>query len=287
MVLNNFIARLKTVNELLLFNQTIFSLPFAFLGVLLAGGGSPLQWILVSLALVAARTAGMSFNRVIDRFIDKENPRTCDRPLPSGRISPFAVWSLAIGSSALLVIVSFFLNWLCFVLSFAAIALLVAYSFFKRFSASSHLFLGFVEAAAPVGGFLAISGSFKLLPFVAGAAIMLWIAGFDILYALLDEKHDRTSGLHSIPARLGHDRAVIISVLLYVLALVALVYTGRLAYFTSSWSGAISAVAIIFWYQQRLIRKPGDLAVNVKKVFFWNRFVSPILLAGAILEFFL
>ena len=179
--------------------QTLFALPFALIGVLFAGGGTFMNWIWAITALVAARTAGMSFNRVIDADIDARNPRTSDRLIPKGEVQPSTVWLTAIISCLVLIGVSYLLNPLCFKLSFVAVLLLFTYSYFKRFSASSHFYLGFVEAAVPIGGYLAVTGEFSLVPFVLGFAILTWIAGLDIVYALQDKTFDEKEKLHSFP----------------------------------------------------------------------------------------
>jgi len=144
----------KTFSKLIMIEQTLFALPFALLGVLFAGGGTVGVWIWVAVALAAARTAGMSFNRVIDADIDAKNPRTADRALPKGEISRGAVWLTAVAACLVFIFSAWMLNPLCFYLSFAGVFLLFVYSYFKRFSSSSHFFLGLIEAAAPVPGLI-------------------------------------------------------------------------------------------------------------------------------------
>ncbi|PJB41176.1 MAG: 4-hydroxybenzoate octaprenyltransferase, partial [Deltaproteobacteria bacterium CG_4_9_14_3_um_filter_44_9] len=165
----------KKFSNLIMLEQTLFALPFAYLGVLFANGKALSTWILVTIALVAARTAGMSFNRVIDAEIDAKNPRTKDRLLPKGEAKRSEVWIIGIVSSLVLIGSSYLLNNLCFYLSFAAVFLLFTYSYFKRVSSSSHFYLGFTEAAAPIGGYLAVTGKFDVIPFVLGSSILLWI----------------------------------------------------------------------------------------------------------------
>ncbi len=171
----------NTFSKLIMVEQTLFALPFALTGVLFAGGGTFFTWVLVIIATTAARTAGMSFNRVIDADIDKKNPRTMDRPVPSGEIKPSSVWMIAFASSLILIITSKMLNDLCYELSFVAVALLFLYSYFKRFSSSAHFFLGLVEAAAPIGGYIAVTGEFSVVPILLGLVILFWIAGLDIV----------------------------------------------------------------------------------------------------------
>jgi len=216
----------KKFSQLVMIEQTLFSLPFAYLGVLFAGGASVTIWVWVTVALVAARTAGMAFNRAIDAEIDAKNPRTAGRLVPRGEIRKLNVWLVGVVASLVLIVAAYMLNPLCFGLSFLAVGMLVTYSYLKRFSASSHFYLGMVEAAAPIGGYLAVTGELTWVPFVLGFVIMMWIAGLDIVYALQDEEFDSRENLHSIPVRLGRTRALTLSAICYALALGALVLVG-------------------------------------------------------------
>lgn len=263
--------------------QTLFALPFAWIGLLFAGGGSLAQWLWVTVALVAARTAGMSFNRVIDADIDARNPRTSARHVPSGALPRSAVWALAAGSSVLLVAASYMLNALCFSLSFAAVVLLFSYSYFKRFTASSHFYLGFVEAAAPIGGYVAVTGRFDTVSFLLGGAIMMWIAGLDMVYALQDRGFDRREGLHSIPARFGARTALALSALSYCGAFACLFAAGLLTGRDAPYWGALACVGMVFARQQ-VIARGADPAPAILRFFSLNRWVSPILLAGVVCD---
>ncbi len=275
----------KKFSRLVMIEQTLFALPFAWIGILFAGGGSLYQWFMTSLALFGARTAGMSFNRVLDAEIDAKNPRTADRLIPSGEVSRAAALFLGIASSALLIYASYLLNSLCFYLSFVAVVLLFTYSLFKRFSSSSHFYLGLVEAAAPVGGYLAITGEFGILAFLPGIAIMFWIAGLDILYAMQDEDFDRREGFHSVPARFGRTRALLFSGASYCISLGALLGAGFMAKLGALYWVSVAGVAFIFLRQQVLARTEGDeLIASMKSVFFLNRFVSPVVFAGMLLD---
>jgi 4-hydroxybenzoate polyprenyltransferase len=269
----------KTFTQLIMIEQTLFALPFAWLGILFAGGGTLRTWIWATLALIAARTAGMLFNRVIDAKIDAKNPRTRNRLLPRGAVCSEFVWLLAVVFSLILVGSAYMLNPLCFYLSFPAVFLLFTYSYLKRFSSSSHFYLGFVEAAAPVGGYLAVTGEFALTPIVLGCVIMAWIAGLDIVYAIQDMAFDREENLHSVPARFGRRRALHISSLCYWLALAALVLAGGLEGMTPPYWLAVVAVGLIFLYQQVLARRI-RIDPAVKKIFQANMLISPLLLCG-------
>lgn len=281
----------KKTATLLMVEQTLFALPFAYLGVLFAGGGTIIQWIWTTVALIAARTAGMSFNRVIDASIDAKNPRTRDRAVPAGEVSKRDVWVLAVISCCVLVAASYMLNDLCLYFSFAAIVLLFTYSFFKRFTAASHLYLGLVEAAAPIGGYLAVTGSFysagslDVVPFLLGIAIMFWIGGLDIIYAFLDEEFDKREGLFSIPSKYGREKARIISSVLYICSFLVLVWAGILSRRGIAYWASLMCVGIIFMYQQRLGRRD-DIETAVKELFQMNTFISPALFAGMFIDVF-
>ncbi len=272
--------------NLVLIEQTLFTLPFALIGVLFAGGGTLDTWVWVIVALTAARTAGMSFNRVIDADIDAENPRTKDRLLPQKIITRKAVWLTAGVSSLVLIFAAYMLNTLCFVLSFPAVLLLYTYSYFKRFSASSHFYLGFVEAAAPIGGYLAVTGKFAFIPFVLGFAIMTWIAGLDIVYALQDLSLDTRQRLHSLPVSLGKQNALRISCLSYGMSIIALVYAGVLAQMGGPYFIGLLFIAGIFFMQQKSARSEA-LETGIRRFFRYNIWIAPILFLGSLVDVFM
>lgn len=276
----------KKLSELIMIEQTFFALPFALLGVLFAGGGTFKTWFWVIAALAAARTAGMSFNRVIDAQIDAKNPRTRNRLVPKGAVRPSVVWMTAVISSLVLVGASFMLNRLCFYLSFPAVLMLFTYSYFKRFSASSHFYLGLVEAAAPVGGYIAVTGEFGRVPLVLGLVILTWIAGLDIVYAIQDIDFDVKEDLHSIPVRLGKKKALVISAACYIGSISAMIYAGFLTHKNVPYWTAVLLVGMIFFYQQRLARRK-NIALAVKNFFKINMYISPILFFGTLTDVFI
>ena len=244
------------------FEHTLFALPFAFLGMLLAAGGWPswrtVLWIVV--AMVGARSAAMGFNRLVDRRIDADNPRTAARALPAGLVSPAAVTLFVAASAALLVLAAWQLNPLALALSPVALAILFLYSYTKRFTWASHLVLGLSLAGAPLGAWIAVRGDVAPPPFVLAAAVLLWVAGFDVLYALQDVDFDRRSGLFSIPARFGVVPALWISAALHalmlgLLALLPRLYQGLGAGFWVGWTGCLLLIAWQHW-----IVRPGDLS---------------------------
>lgn len=206
-------AFISALSELVVFPHTVFALPFAFIGVLEAASGWPslrvVLWVLV--AMVGARTAAMAFNRLADLPFDAANPRTAGRPLPAGRLRPVHAWALVLTGAAALVLAAWQLNPLCFALSPLALAWVLGYSYTKRFTAASHLWLGLGLAMAPVGGWLSVTGSFALPPLVLAFAVAFWVAGFDTLYSLQDVDFDRRFGLYSLPARWGVSKALLAS----------------------------------------------------------------------------
>ncbi len=276
----------KKFSKLIMIEQTLFALPFALLGVLFAGGGTFMTWFWVIIALSAARTAGMSFNRVIDAEIDAKNPRTSDRPVPKGEVQPVVVWIMAGISSLLLIGASFMLNRLCFYLSFPVVLMLFTYSYLKRFSASSHFYLGLVEAAAPMGGYIAVTGEFTLVPFVLGLVIMTWIAGLDIVYAIQDVEFDVKENLHSMPVRLGKRRALVMSAACYLASISAMIYAGLLTHKNVPYWTAVVLVGIIFFYQQRLARSK-NITLAIRNFFKANIYISPILFFGTLTDVFI
>ena len=270
-------------SRLIMIEQTLFALPFALIGVLFAGGGTLKIWFWVITALAAARTAGMSFNRAIDAKIDARNPRTKDRLIPKGELRPAEAWTTAIVASLVLIGASFMLNSLCFYLSFPAVFMLLTYSYFKRFSSSSHFYLGLVEAAAPMGGYIAVTGKFTIVPFVLGLIIMTWIAGLDIVYALVDLDFDKKENLHSVPARLGRKKALKISAICYMFSISAMICAGVLTHMELPYWIAICLIGIIFFYQQKIARKE-NIALAIKDFFKINMVISPVLFFGTLIN---
>jgi 4-hydroxybenzoate polyprenyltransferase len=245
------------------FEHTLFALPFALLGMMLAAEGWPpartVLWIVV--AMVGARSAAMGFNRLVDRGIDAANPRTAARALPAGLVTPAFVAVFVAAGVALLLVAAWQLNPLCVTLAPVALLVLLGYSYTKRFTALSHLVLGLALAGAPLGAWIAVRGDVSATPLLLAGVVLLWVAGFDVLYALQDEEFDRRSGLHSIPARFGVVPALWISVALHavMLSLLALLprsYPPGLG--AAYWVG-VAGCAALLGYQHSIVR-PGDLS---------------------------
>ena len=255
--------RLRTVLEMIKFEHTLFALPFAFLGMLLAAEGLPswgtIGWIVV--AMVGARSAAMGFNRIADRHIDARNPRTATRALPAGLLTPRFVALFVVAAAALLVVAAWQLNPLALQLSPVALVVLLAYSYTKRFTALSHLVLGLSLAGAPLGAWIAVRGDVAATPIVLAVAVMLWVAGFDVLYALQDVEFDRRSGLHSIPARLGVGPALVLSALLHLgaLALLAALPWSYPPGLGVGYAIGVAGCAVLLAWQPWIVR-PHDLS---------------------------
>lgn len=253
----------KIVLEMIKIEHTLFALPFAFLGLLLAAEGWPswrtVGWIVV--AMVGARSAAMGFNRLADRRLDAANPRTAGRALPTGQVSSRFVMVFVVASAALLVLAAWRLDPLAFALSPVALAVLLLYSYTKRFTALTHLVLGLALAGAPLGAWIAVRGDVTAAPLTLAGAVLLWVAGFDVLYALQDLEFDRRAGLRSIPARFGERAALWISAALHagVLALLAalpFLYPPGLG--AAYWVGVAGCAVLLAW--QHWIVRPGDLS---------------------------
>jgi 4-hydroxybenzoate polyprenyltransferase len=243
------------------FEHSIFALPFALSGAVLAAAThgirpSRLAWIVI--AMVAARSAAMGFNRLVDRHIDAHNPRTARRELPSGDMSVTAVALFVVLSSVVLVLASWQLNRLCLMLSPVALTIIFAYSYTKRFTWASHLVLGVALALAPLGAWIAVTGRFDLPPVILGLSVMCWVAGFDILYSCQDHEFDQGAGLHSVPVRFGLVGALRLARFLHLLAVLFMVGLGVSAGLQVVYFVGVAAIAGLLLYEHRLVT-PQDL----------------------------
>lgn len=274
----------RTLNYLSLikFSHTVFALPFAFIGFFLAVNytHTPVEWKLlglVVLCMVFARSAAMAFNRFIDRNIDIENPRTKSREIPSGVISPSHALLFVFINTILFIVTTFFINRLCFYLSPVALLVILGYSLTKRFTYLCHLVLGIGLSLAPIGAYLAVAGKFDLIPLLFSFAVLFWVSGFDIIYALQDDDFDRSKNLKSIPVFLGRKGALITSSLFHLVTICLIFYAGYYATFgISYWIGTLLFTALII-YQHSLL-KPNDLS-KVNLAFFTLNGIASILFA--------
>jgi 4-hydroxybenzoate polyprenyltransferase len=279
--------KLQITLNMIKFEHTLFALPFAFIGALLASKGLPTLWqtLWIVVAMVGARSAAMTFNRMADLHLDKLNPRTRDRALPRGILSMRFAILFTCAMSLLFVVAAWQLNPLCFYLSLPTLAILFLYSYTKRFTSLSHLVLGFSIGCAPLAAWLAIKGEFAWAPILLSAAVMFWVAGFDVIYSLQDTEFDRKAKLFSLASRYGPGPALKLSAVFHGATVVLLLATGTLA--GSGWLvyAGIAIVSGILVWEHRIV-KPDDLSrVNVA-FFNLNGYVSILLLltfAGDIL----
>lgn len=260
--------------------HTLFALPFAYVGALLAQGGLPplrtLAWI--TLAVLGARTAAMAANRVLDARLDAKNPRTQHRALASGRMHPRVLVIAAVLGLLVLTLSAAELNPLCLALVPVGAAALVLYPLVKRFTWGVHFLLGAVDALAPLGAWLGVSGRFQLGAILLFAAVTVWVAGFDILYALEDRDFDLRERLHSIPARFGEPSGRRFLEALHVLLIVALVWLGvEVAARPLYWVGVVAAVALL-GYELVIVRRQRDLVLLNAAIFNANMAFSVIFL---------
>ena len=280
--------KLKIILEMIKFEHTVFALPFAIMSAFIASDGLPqlvkLGWILV--AMVGARSCAMAFNRLADADIDSKNPRTSTRAIPAGLITKGAVWIFTLVSAGLLVCAAWRLNPLAFALSPVALAVIMGYSFTKRFTALSHLWLGLALSISPVGAWIAITGRFDWTPIVLCCVVLLWTAGFDIIYACQDVNFDRKHGLHSIPARIGIRWALWISSALHVVAVVLLFVIPLLAELGLFYYIGVGIVVLIFIYEHAIV-KPNDLSRVNLAFFTLNGTISLVLMALSIADILL
>lgn len=280
--------RITVFLEMIKFSHTLFALPFAFTGALLAARGMPtagqLFWIL--LAMVGARTAAMGLNRLIDADIDAQNPRTASRAIPAGLLSKGNVALFILISLLLLLYAAYRLNPLCLQLAPVAIFFLLLYSYCKRFTALAHVVLGICLAAAPIGAWIAVKGEVNLPPILLGAAVMFWVAGFDILYALQDLEFDRESGLHSIPVKLGVTGSLWLARIFSLLMVVFLIWLCVAESLGITFICGIAAVTLLLIYEHWLI-KDGDLSRLNLAFFSMNGYVSIIIFSATVVEIFI
>jgi len=269
--------------------HTVFALPFALIGVVLASYRYRLRladigWVV--LAFTAARFAAMAFNRIVDRHIDAENPRTAMRELPRGVLSVHEAWLSVVVSAAVFIVCAAALNPLCLYLSPLAVAWVFGYSFTKRFTRWSHLVLGAGLGIAPVGGYLAVAGSWSRpwwLLVALATAVTTWVGGFDILYALPDEGFDRAHSLHSIPAALGERSAIYVARGLHIVTVAALALTGVGAHLGVFYWCGLAIAAGILMYEHSLVH-PGNLTKLDAAFFMMNGMLSITLLFFVLAE---
>jgi 4-hydroxybenzoate polyprenyltransferase len=280
------LAPVVTFGRMIKFEHTIFALPFALAAAAIAARGHGLTVARVAgivVAMAAARTAAMGFNRIADRHIDAKNPRTARRELPAGAVSLRAAWTLTLASAAIFVGAAALLGPLCLALSPVALLLLFGYSFTKRFTFLCHVFLGLAIASGPAGAWIAVRGDFTRVPGLLMLAVASWIAGFDVLYALADRDFDRGAGLHSIPARFGVPGSLAISAALHAVTLAALVALGPIAALGAPYFVGVAVVAALLVYEHAIVR-PSDLSRLDAAFFTLNGYVSVVFFAATLVD---
>jgi 4-hydroxybenzoate polyprenyltransferase len=274
---------MKKYFSLVLFAHTIFAMPFAFIGFFLAISNTEQEFnwfklLLMVLCMIFARNAAMAYNRFLDRDIDAHNPRTAVRDIPSGKISSNEALIFTIINCFFFIVTTLLINKICFYLAPIALAVVLGYSYTKRFTPLCHLVLGLGLALAPIGAYLVVAGEFAMLPIYFSLAVLCWVSGFDIIYALQDEEFDRKNNLNSIPAWLGKERALKVSSILHILAVIFV----AIPYFKSdlSWFylAGILFFAILLIYQHKLV-KPNDLS-KVDRAFFTTNGIASVVFAS-------
>ena len=272
-------SKVKSYLSLIKFSHTIFAMPFALIGFFLAifentsvipgwhtkvfppafdWSSLGIKLILVILCMVFARSAAMAFNRYLDRHFDANNPRTAVREIPAGVITPKNALTFTIVSCILFIASTWFINSICFYLSPVALAVVLGYSYTKRFTPLCHLILGLGLSLAPIGAYLAVTGEFAPLPILFSIAVIFWVSGFDIIYALQDEEFDKSNQLYSIPAWLGKGKALLVSEFLHLLSAGAVVYAGVYGHFSwLYWIGVLIFIGMLAY--QHSVVKPNDL----------------------------
>jgi len=269
-------GQVATYLSFIRFSHSVFALPFALTGALLAWQGSPFAWrqiLWVIVAMVSARSAAMGFNRLVDARMDALNPRTAMREIPRGALTSRAATIFVIVSSIVFVAAAFQLNRLCGILSPVALAIVFWYSLAKRYTTYTQLFLGLAMAVAPVGGWLAAGGRIDAPePWLLGLAIGLWVGGFDILYACQDLEFDRAHGLNSIPVRFGVERSLLISRVMHVATVICMAALAWLQPLGPIYLAGVAMVAALLVYEQSLVSAT-DLS-QVKRAFDLNGWVG-------------
>jgi len=284
----NFVV--KNYLSLIKFSHTIFAMPFAIVGFFLAieSGGS-FSWqklVLVVLCMVFARSAAMAFNRYIDRAFDAQNPRTKIREIPAGIISEKSALFFVLLNCGLFIISTFFINSICFYLSPVALAVILGYSYTKRFTALCHLVLGLGLSLAPIGAFLAVKGQFEWLPILLSFTVLFWVSGFDIIYALQDEEFDKGLKLNSIPVKFGKKGALNVARFLHILSFSFLLIFALMGKFSWPFWIGFTIYSSMLVFQHTLV-KPHDLSKVNLAFMTTNGIASVVFSVFYLLDYFL
>lgn len=276
--------------EFVKLSHTVFALPFALASMALAARNHPVPgwpgsrlFLLIVGAVITARTCAMAFNRIVDRKFDAENPRTASRHLPKGEISLASAWALCLLSAAAFLTISYFINSVCFVLSPLALAVICFYSLTKRFTDYTHIYLGVALALAPVGAWLAVRGQIHLAPLVLALAVVCWLVGFDIIYAIQDYEFDRTRGLHSLVVRWGPKNALQFSFLVHLIMWGLLAIYGLFSRFWIPYFVGLLIILVSLLLEHWIARKRSLKWINVA-FFRLNAVVSIVFLVATVVS---
>jgi len=305
------VIKIKNYLSLIKFSHTIFAMPFALIGFSLGSvkiyndvvfdsndslvvgkvfsynyRKTFVLFLLVILCMIFARSAAMAFNRYLDRAFDERNPRTAVREIPSGIITSKNALIFVIINCVAFIITCWFINMLCFWLSFVALFVILFYSYTKRFTALSHLVLGLGLSLAPIGAYLAVTGKFALLPLLFSFTVLFWVSGFDIIYALQDEEFDRANNLYSIPAVFGKERALKISELLHVFSGLCVIAAGYYAHLSWIYWIGVCFFILLLIYQHSLVKADNLSKVNLA-FFTTNGIASVIFCIFVLMDLFI
>lgn len=282
--LDNFIKKLRDFNELVMFEHSVFSLPFIFIAMIVASNGWIDGWLILLgiVAAISARNAAMAFNRLVDRKYDILNPRTSSRPSVDGRIRASSIAVFTILNSMIFIITAYFINSLAFYLSVPMLVIVLGYSYFKRFSFLAHIVLGLSLAMAPIAGCVAVNGSIELWAIYLSIGVMFWVGGFDLLYSLQDIEFDIKNNLHSIPSQFGPNNTMLISLFFHILTVVF-----WLLFVIEAHLGIFAIMGVIFssimlMYEHYLVRK--DFTKIDRAFFTVNGYLGFVFLALIIID---
>jgi 4-hydroxybenzoate polyprenyltransferase len=267
--------KLQVMLEMIKFKHTVFAMPFALMGAFLAGRGFPslrvFFWVIV--AMIGARTAAMTFNRIVDRRFDAANPRTEKRAIPAGEVTIGESWLMVIGSSIMFFFACWMLNTMALIIAPIALSLTFVYSLTKRFTWLCHVVLGVALAFSPLGGWVAVVGSLSGYPWVLSLGVLFWVAGFDCIYACLDADFDRKAGLYSMPASFGRKKAFRLAVFFHILAFFFFTLTGYLQGLNAVYYIGIVLTGGALFYQH-IVVNPKDLSKIQVSFFSMNGFIA-------------
>lgn len=284
--MNGLYQRVTLYLKMIKFSHSIFALPFAFTAAVMAASGLPpvrdIFWIVIAMA--GARSGAMGFNRIIDREIDARNPRTTNREIPAGKIDLKSAVFFTLISFLIFIAAAYMLNPLCLRLSPLAIAIVVIYSYTKRYTWASHFVLGLALSVAPIGAWIAVKGIINIEILPLSLAVVFWLAGFDTLYALQDVEFDKTAGLYSIPQRFGVRKAIYLARLFHLITVLLLVFTGIIMHMGTYYLSGMAIVAALFIYEHSLVT-PRDLSRLNMAFFNMNGYISVTVFVFTLLDY--